>query len=139
MKNTILLVEDNEDDILLTLRAMKKRGLTEDVVVMHDGSEALDYLFSDTASLPWIILLDLKMPRIDGLETLTSLRAHERTKLIPVIILSSSNEVQDVVSSYSLGANSYLRKPGDFHTFERLVEKIHVYWQANETASKSGA
>jgi two-component system, response regulator len=137
MSRTILLVEDNEDDVLLTLRAMKKNGIQNEIVVMRDGGEALDYLFDAGSALPWIILLDLKLPRIDGLETLSFLRAHERTKLVPVIILSSSSEKQDVIQSYSLGANSYLRKPGDFRTFERLVHNIHVYWQANETASRA--
>jgi two-component system, response regulator len=137
MKRPILLVEDNEDDVLLTLRAMKKNGITTEVVVMHDGISALDYLFDAESALPWIILLDLKLPRIDGLETLSSLRSHERTRLVPVIILSSSNEKGDIIQSYTLGANSYLRKPGDFRTFERLVHTIHTYWQANETASNA--
>jgi len=132
MSGTILLVEDNEDDVLLTLRAMKKSGITNDIVVMPDGVCALDYLFDDASALPWIILLDLKLPRIDGLETLSSLRAHERTRLVPVIILSSSSETQDVRQSYSLGANSYLRKPGDFRSFEKLMQTVHAYWQVNE-------
>jgi len=138
MNRPILLVEDNEDDVLLTLRAMKKNGITNEIVVRRDGVSALDYLFDAGSALPWIILLDLKLPRVDGLETLSSLRAHERTKLVPVIILSSSSERQDVIQSYSLGANSYLRKPGDFRTFERLVRIIHTYWKANETPSSEG-
>ena len=132
MKSPILLVEDNEDDVLLTLRAMKKNGITTDVIVMPDGACALDYLFDAESELPWIILLDLKLPRVDGLETLSTLRAHERTRLVPVIILSSSNEKQDVVQSYTLGANSYLKKPADFRTFERLIQTLHTYWTANE-------
>ena len=135
MDRPILLVEDNEDDVLLTLRAMKKNGITTEIVVMGDGVSALDYLFDAGSALPWIILLDLKLPRVDGLETLSFLRAHERTKLLPVIILSSSSERQDIIQSYRLGANSYLRKPGDFRTFERLVHTIHAYWQAAETPS----
>src|SRR5689334_6988876 len=139
MTRTILLVEDNEDDVLLTLRAMKKNGITTDVVVMPDGACALDYLFDTGSELPWIILLDLKLPRIDGLETLSSLRACERTRLLPVIILSSSNERQDIVQSYTLGANSYLKKPADFRTFERLVQNLHTYWSANEIASNGAS
>ena len=138
MKRPILLVEDNEDDVLLTLRAMRKVAITHDIVVRRDGVEALDYLFDAGSELPWIIILDLNLPRVDGLETLASLRAHERTKLVPVIILSSSNERQDVIQSYTLGANSYLRKPGDFHTFERLVHVIRAYWEANETPATAG-
>lgn len=131
----ILLVEDNPDDELLTLRAFKKNNILNDVVVARDGVEALDYLFGtgmydgrDTNVQPTIILLDLKLPRIDGLEVLRRLRADERTKLLPVIILTSSKEEQDLIDSYSLGANSYVRKPVDFEQFSESVNQLGLYW-----------
>lgn len=138
-KGTILLVEDNDDDVELTLRAMRRTGIENAVIVARDGGEALDYLLGEPAAgkprnLPWIVLLDLKLPRIDGLETLTLLRASEVTKLLPIIILTSSNEEQDVLRSYRLGANSYLRKPVDFRKFTDLIQKLHGYWEANEVA-----
>jgi two-component system, response regulator len=140
-KGTILLVEDNDDEVELTLRAMRRTGINNAVVVAHDGGEALDYLLGDgeeprTRDLPWIVLLDLKLPRIDGLETLSRLRANEETRLLPVIVLSSSGEQQDVIRSYNLGANSYLRKPTDFHEFMSLLKKLHVYWTANEVPTE---
>jgi two-component system, response regulator len=138
---TILLVEDNKDDVALTIRAMKKNKISTDLVVVHDGAEALDYLFGagayadrDARRVPWIILLDLKLPRIDGLQTLARLRAKDATKLVPVIILSSSDEEQDVIASYKLGANSFVRKPTDFVEFTKTIEKLHVYWLVNEVA-----
>jgi len=131
----ILLVEDNPDDELLTLRALKKNGVAGKVVVAHDGVEALDYLFStgshagrDTGVMPQLILLDLKLPRIDGLEVLRRLRADERTRLLPVVILTSSKEQQDMVDGYGLGANSYVRKPVDFEQFVSAVEQLKLYW-----------
>jgi CheY-like chemotaxis protein len=138
---TILLVEDNKNDVALTIRAIKKNRINNDLVVVHDGSEALDYLFGagmfadrDARHVPWIILLDLKLPRVDGLQTLARLRASEQTRLVPVIILSSSNEEQDVIASYKLGANSFIRKPTDFIEFTKAIEKLHVYWLLNEIA-----
>src|SRR5688572_17618800 len=120
-QRTILLVEDNKHDVALTIRAMKKNNINTALVVMGDGADALDYLFGagayaarDARDVPWLILLDLKLPRVDGLETLARLRATDSTKLVPVIILSSSNEEQDVAESYRLGANSFIRKPTDF-------------------------
>jgi two-component system, response regulator len=131
----ILLVEDNLDDELLTLRALKKNNVTDEVVVARDGAEALDYLFAtgeyagrDTSVMPQLILLDLKLPRIDGLEVLRCLRADERTRLLPVVILTSSKEVQDLLDGYGSGANSYIRKPVNFEHFVRAVEQLKVYW-----------
>ena len=132
---TILLVEDNPDDIELTLRAFKKNNIANNVVVARDGVEALDYLFGngayagrDTSDTPRIILLDLKMPKLDGLQVLERLRADERTRLVPVVILTSSKEEQDLVSGYASGANSYVRKPVDFNHFVEAVHQIGLYW-----------
>ena len=131
----ILLVEDNPDDELLTLRALKKTGFRNEVVVAHDGVEALDYLFAsgpysgrDPAVMPQLILLDLKLPRVNGLEVLKRLRSDERTRLLPVVILSSSREQQDMLDSYGLGANSYVRKPVNFDQFVSAVELLRSYW-----------
>lgn len=131
----ILLVEDNPDDEALTLRAFKRNNILNEVVVAHDGVEALDFLFGtgmydgrDTRNQPTIILLDLKLPKIDGLEVLRRLRADERTKLLPVIILTSSKEEQDLLDSYSLGANSYVRKPVNFEQFSESVNQLGLYW-----------
>ncbi len=132
---TILLIEDNPDDEVLTLRALKKSNLTNDVFVVRDGVEALDYLFAtgthagrNAKDLPTIVLLDLKLPKIDGLEVLKRLRANDATKMLPVIVLTSSNEQKDLVSSYSLGANSYIRKPVDFDQFVQAVNQLGLYW-----------
>jgi two-component system response regulator len=132
---TILLVEDNPDDVELTLRAFKKNNIANDVVVTRDGVEALDYLFGngvyadrDANDTPRIILLDLKLPKVDGLQVLERLRTDERTKLTPVVILTSSKEEQDLISGYKLGANSYVRKPVDFHQFVEAVRQIGLYW-----------
>jgi len=131
----ILLVEDNPDDEALTLRALNKNNIMNDVVVARDGVEALDYMFGtgahagrDTAHLPQVILLDLKLPKIGGLEVLERLRADSRTKLVPIVILTSSNEEQDLLSGYSLGANSYIRKPVDFVQFTESVRQLGLYW-----------
>jgi two-component system, response regulator len=131
----ILLVEDNPDDELLTLRALRKNDVTGEVVVARDGVEALDYLFGtgahagrDTSVMPQLILLDLKLPKIDGLEVLRRLRADERTRLLPVVILTSSREQQDMLEGYGLGANSYVRKPVNFEQFVRAVEQLKLYW-----------
>jgi two-component system, response regulator len=131
----ILLVEDNPDDELLTLRALKKNNVTGEVVIARDGVEALDYLFAtgeyagrDTTVMPQLILLDLKLPKIDGLEVLRRLRADERTRLLPVVILTSSKEWQDMLDGYGSGANSYIRKPVNFEQFVRAVEQLELYW-----------
>ena len=131
----ILLVEDNPDDELLTMRALRKNNVLNKVVVARDGVEALDYLFGtggysgrDTAVMPQLILLDLKLPKIDGLEVLKRLRADERTRLLPVVILTSSREQQDMLDGYGLGANSYVRKPVNFEQFVRAVEQLKLYW-----------
>jgi two-component system response regulator len=133
--NVILLVEDNPDDEELTLRALKKNNILNQVVVAHDGAEALDYLFGtgkyserDPNQLPQVVLLDLKLPKVDGLEVLRQLRANEYTKLLPVVILTSSNEEQDRFHGYDLGANSYVRKPVDFNKFIEAVRQLGLYW-----------
>ena len=131
----ILLVEDNPDDELLALRALRKNGVVNEVVVAHDGVEALDYLFAtgdysgrDIEDTPQLVLLDLKLPRVDGLEVLRRLRSDERTRLLPVVILTSSKERQDMLDSYGLGANSYVRKPVNFERFVEAVEQLKLYW-----------
>jgi CheY-like chemotaxis protein len=142
----ILLVEDNPKDEELTLRALKKGKVINPVVVARDGVEALDYLFARgdhekraPAAMPQVILLDLKLPRVDGLEVLKTMRADERTKLLPVVVLTSSNEEQDLINSYSLGANSYVRKPVDFAQFVEAARQLGLYWLVlNETAPLAG-
>jgi two-component system response regulator len=131
----ILLVEDNPDDEALTLRALKKNNIKNEVVVARDGAEALDYLFGtgkyagrDTAHLPQVVLLDLKLPKIEGLEVLRRVRTDARTKLLPVVILTSSNEDQDRIAGYGLGANSYVRKPVDFSQFLEAARQLGLYW-----------
>ena len=131
----ILLVEDNPDDELLTLRALRKNNVLNEVVVARDGVEALDYLFGtgeyserNTAVMPQLILLDLKLPKIDGLEVLRRLRADERTRLLPVVILTSSREQQDMLDGYGFGANSYVRKPVNFEQFVQAIEQLKLYW-----------
>ena len=131
----ILLVEDNPDDEALTLRALKKNNILNEVVVAHDGAEALDYLFGtgthagrNPSHLPQVVLLDLKLPKVDGLEVLRRIRADERTKLLPVVVLTSSKEEQDLLKSYSLHANSYVRKPVDFTQFTEAVRQLGLYW-----------
>ena len=134
-ERAILLVEDNPDDEALTLRALNKNNIKNKIVVARDGVEALDYLFGtgmyagrDPGSRPELILLDLKLPKVDGFEVLKKLRADERTKLLPVVILTSSKEQQDVVNGYGLGANSYVRKPVDFQDFVDAVGQLGLYW-----------
>ena len=131
----ILLVEDNPDDEALTLRALKRANVRTEVVVARDGVEALDYLFGtgahagrDARHTPQVVLLDLKLPRLDGLEVLRRLRGDERTKLLPVVILTSSTEDQDRIAGYQLGANSYVRKPVDFSQFVEAVRQLGLYW-----------
>jgi two-component system response regulator len=128
-------VEDNADDEALTLRALKKNNITNTIVVARNGVEALDYLFGtgqyagrDTSVQPELILLDLKLPKVDGFEVLRKLRADERTKLLAVVILTSSTEQQDIVNGYGLGANSYVRKPVDFQHFMDAVRQLGLYW-----------
>jgi len=134
-KKIILLVEDNPDDELLAIRALKKNNISNEVVVARDGVEALDYLFGtgahagrDMSVMPQIILLDLKLPKIDGLEVLRRLRNDERTKLLPVVVLTSSREEQDLTESYSLGANIYIRKPVNFAQFTEAIRQLGLYW-----------
>lgn len=131
----ILLVEDNPDDEALTLRAFGKHRIPNQIVVARDGVEALDYLFGtgqyaerDVAELPAVVLLDLKLPRIDGLEVLRRIRADARTALLPVVVLTTSREAQDIHEAYSLGANSYIRKPVDFEQFLLAVGQLGTYW-----------
>lgn len=123
----ILLVEDNPDDERLTLRALRRSNIANQIVVAHNGEEALNTLFS-LDPLPTVVLLDLKLPKIDGLEVLRQIRAHERTRLLPVVILTSSSEERDIMESYSLGANSYVRKPVDFDQFTEAVRQLGLYW-----------
>ena len=131
----ILLVEDNPDDEALTLRAFKKNKIANEVIVARDGVEALDFLFGngphagrDTSNHPAVVLLDLKLPRIDGLEVLRRIRADDRTRLLPVVVLTTSKEQQDIHEAYSLGANSYIRKPVDFEKFIHAVGQLALYW-----------
>ena len=132
---TILLVEDNPKDEMLTLRALRKNHLVNKIDVVRDGAEALDYLFGvgdhagrDVDDLPTVILLDLKLPKIDGLEVLRRIRADKRTRLLPVVILTSSDEERDILSGYELGANSYVRKPVTFCNFSHAVAGLGRYW-----------
>ena len=131
----ILLVEDNPDDEALTLRAFRKNNVGNEVVVARDGAQALAYLFGDGDGgaerpklLPQLVLLDLKLPKVDGLEVLRRIREDERTRLLPVVILTSSREEMDLTRGYSLGANSYIRKPVDFTQFSEAVRQLHLYW-----------
>jgi two-component system, response regulator len=133
--SSILLVEDNPDDEELTLRALRKNNIRNEVVVARDGVEALDYLFGtgvyaerDLTMMPRLVLLDLKLPKIDGLQVLRRLRADPRTRLLPVVILTSSKEQQDLIEGYGLGANSYVRKPVDFSQFIDAVRQLGLYW-----------
>ncbi|MCK4764989.1 MAG: response regulator [Candidatus Aminicenantes bacterium] len=134
-KKIIVLIEDNEDDEKLTLRAMKKNNILNEVVVLRDGEEAINYIFGkgryvgkDTMEAPQVILLDLNLPKINGLEILKRIRENEKTRLYPVVILTSSNSEKDMVESYKLGANSYIRKPVDFDQFMESVKQLGLYW-----------
>jgi len=131
----ILLVEDNPDDEALTIRALRKNNIKNEIVVARDGVEALEYLFAtgryasrDLARMPQVVLLDLKLPKLDGLEVLRQLRASSHTRLLPVVILTSSNEEQDRITGYGLGANSYVRKPVDFDQFMEAARQLGLYW-----------
>jgi two-component system, response regulator len=134
-KKTILLIEDNPDDVELTLRAFKKNNVVNEIVVAGDGIEALDYLYGtgkfksrDISQLPAVVLLDLKLPKLDGMEVLQRIRSDDRTKFLPVVILTSSKEEQDIKGSYGLGANSYIRKPVNFLNFLEAVRQLELYW-----------
>ncbi len=130
-QRVILLVEDNPDDEALTRRALAKNNIQNEVVVAHDGAEALNHLLgadARAAPLPEVILLDLKLPKVDGLEVLRRIRADERTRLLPVVILTSSNEERDLLAGYGLGANSYIRKPVEFGQFVEAVRQLGLYW-----------
>ena len=131
----ILLVEDNPDDVELTRRALDESNVANKLVVVRDGVEALQYLFRegayagrDAADLPEVVLLDLKLPKVDGLEVLRRIRANERTRILPVVVLTSSNAERDIVESYALGANSYIRKPVEFERFVEATKALGLYW-----------
>lgn len=131
----ILLVEDNPDDVTLTLRAFKRSHVMNEIAIARDGIEALDFLFGRgefadraTKSLPTLVILDLKLPKLDGLSVLKAIRENDKTRLLPVVILTSSKEEQDLISGYSLGANSYVRKPVDFTEFLDAVKVLGIYW-----------
>lgn len=141
----ILLAEDNPDDVSLTKRALLKAKVLNELAVVSNGQEALDYLFGDGAyadpklPYPCLVLLDLNMPKIGGLEVLKRLRADERTRLIPTVILTTSREERDLVEGYSLGANSYIRKPVDFAQFAKVIEQVGLYWLVfNEAPPMAG-
>lgn len=147
MKNrAILLVEDNPKDELLTLRALNKCHLANEIVVMRDGAEALEYLFAkgnyagrDVGDLPTVVLLDLKLPKIDGLDVLRRIRADERTRLLPVVIFTSSDEEKDIIAGYELGANGYVRKPVTFSDFSLAIADLGRFWLiTNEPPPKEG-
>ncbi len=140
----ILLVEDNPDDEALTLRALKRHSVGNEVIVARDGAQALEYLFGrgayagrDVSALPEVVLLDLKLPKVDGLEVLREIRADARTRFLPVVVLTSSGEERDLVESYRLGANSYVRKPVGFEDFSHAVGQLGLYWLLlNQTPSE---
>ncbi len=143
----ILLVEDNPDDVKLTVRALKKNGVANDLTSVEDGAEAIEYLFAegryagrDTSQGPCLVLLDLKLPKVSGLEVLQRIRGDERTENIPVVVLTTSNEERDLIESYRLGANSYVRKPVDFQNFLEAVRQLGLYWLVlNEAPPSAGA
>ena len=135
MNRVILLVEDNAGDEALTLRAFKKNNIVNDVMVVRDGVEAIDYLFAtgthasrDKDQMPQLVLLDLKLPKVNGLQVLQRIRSDPRTKRLPVVIFTSSNEEEDLINSYNLGANSYVRKPVEFEQFLEATKQLGLYW-----------
>lgn len=131
MSNTILLVEDNQDEAKLAIHALKKNKIAENIVVKSDGKEAIDYLFDeimDSSQLPSLIILDLSLPRLSGLEVLERIRNHEKTKCLPVVVLTKSDQSNDIKKSYELGINSYVFKPNDFKEFNQVIEQLGTYW-----------
>ncbi len=137
----ILLIEDNPDDVQLTLRAFKKANIHNEIIVKMDGQQALTYLFDgiDNSQMPFLILLDLKLPKMNGLEILQQIKGNSKTKLIPIIILTSSIEEQDLLKAYQLGVNSYIRKPVDFNDFIEAVQSLGFYWLLiNQIPSRLG-
>jgi two-component system, response regulator len=124
----IVLVEDNPDDQTLTLRALKKQNVANEIIVLNDGVEALEFLLDPDKPLPNLVLLDLKLPKLDGLQLLRRLRSEPRTQVLPVVVLTSSDEDRDVIEGYRLGANSYIRKPVDFNQFTEAVRQLGLYW-----------
>ncbi len=141
----ILLVEDNPDDVVLTLRAFERSQLAKEIVVVGDGEEALDFLFAmgahaqrDATRMPAVVLLDLKLPKLDGLEVLRCLRSDPRTRRLPVVILTSSNEQRDLIATYDLGANSFVRKPVDFEQFADAARQLGLYWLVLNEAPPTG-
>ena len=131
----ILLAEDNPDDVALTVRALKKNAILNEVVVVTDGEEALDFLFArgkyagrNEAEMPAVVLLDLRLPKLDGMDVLGAIRKDPRTKMLPVVVLTSSDEQKDIVKSYELGVNSYVRKPVEFNEFAEAVKQLGLYW-----------
>ena len=142
----ILLVEDNPSDLQLTLHALRKRNLANHIEVARDGEEALDFLFCrgrfsarSPLTAPKLVLLDLKLPKVDGLEVLKQLKSNEHTKAVPVIVLTSSKEDQDIVNSYKLGVNSYIQKPVDFSSFQQIIEQLGLYWLVDNQAPPATA
>jgi two-component system, response regulator len=143
---SILLVEDNPDDVELTLMTLRKNRIANEVIVVREGPEALEYLFGtdryagrDTSIMPVVVMLDLKLPKLGGLEVLNRIRNNAKTKYLPVVILTSSDEEQDLISCYALGANSYVRKPVDFGQFQQAVQQLTLYWVLlNHTAPEEG-
>jgi len=134
-KQSILLVEDDPDDEALTIRELQRQNIVNKIDVVRDGAEALEYLFAtgayegrDVSDLPTLMILDLKLPKVDGFEVLKQVRADERTRLMPVVVLTSSDEHRDRLESYNLGANSYVRKPVAFDEFKEAVRQLHLYW-----------
>lgn len=145
-KKVILLVEDNPDDEVLTLRAMRKNNIANEIIVARDGAEALDYIFGtgkyegrNIADSPQVILLDLNLPKIGGLDVLKRIRGDRRTALYPIVILTSSKEEKDLVESYRLGANSYIRKPVDFNQFSEAIRQLGLYWLVLNEVPESNA
>ncbi len=128
MERTILLVEDNPDDLDLTLRAFKKNNIVNKIVIARDGEEALEHLFGPKAIKPALIILDLKLPKVDGLEVLRQIRSDPKTKLYPVVVLTSSTEYNDLKAAYESGTNSYIKKPVNFEEFMEAVHKLGMYW-----------
>ena len=135
MNKSILLVDDNSDDVFLTMRALKKNNIANDVVVANDGVEAIEYLFGtgkyagrDLKQMPVVTLLDLKMPRMDGLEVLKLVRVNEITKLLPVVVLTASREDSDILKSYKMGCNAYVRKPVEFEQFAEAIRRLGLFW-----------